>query len=118
MANEKGPQGRQQMQAPRRKYFGQKFFQQISIITISSYLPSFSHSLHRYPKLISRVSQGSKDHNRGKDAELKRDVNVMMLNFNAKGLGNRVSPGEKVHKGHNMCINMNRCREPIRKYVQ
>ena len=29
-----------------------------------------------------------------------------------------VSPGEKVHKRHNMCINMNRCSEPFRKYEQ
>ena len=76
MANEKGPQGKQQMQAPRRKYFGQKFFQQISIITISScYLPSFSHSLHRHPKLISRVAQGSKNHNGGKDADVGEACN-------------------------------------------
>ena len=42
----------------------------------------------------------------------------MMFNFNARCLGNRASPGEKVHKGHNVCINMNRCREPTRKYEQ
>ena len=71
MANEKGPQGKQQMQVPRRKYFGRNFFQQILITTISSsYLPSFSHSLHRHPKLISRVAQGSKNHNGGKDADV------------------------------------------------
>ena len=67
-ASVKVPLDMQQMQVPACKY---KYY--LTNASQCTCLSSFGHSLHRYPKLISRVTQGSKDHNRGKDAEF-RDV--------------------------------------------